>query len=99
MQNKTVNPANINYDVVVTGTSNVTSTLNAYGFVAKGHYLQLGEAAADSKALIVDTDGNEIMPDEDADETFLGVEPLSGVCLTALERIFYNMQLFGGDLF
>jgi len=38
MQNSTANPANKNYDVLVTGTTNMTSSLNAYGFAGKGHY-------------------------------------------------------------
>ena len=39
MVNKTANPANKNFDVRITGTSNMTTSLNAYGFVSKGHYL------------------------------------------------------------
>lgn len=39
MVNKTANPANENFDVRITGTSNMTTSLNAYGFVSKGHYL------------------------------------------------------------
>jgi len=39
MVNKTANPANVNFDVRITGTSNMTTSLNAYGFVSKGHYL------------------------------------------------------------
>ena len=38
MVNKTANPANENFDVRITGTSNMTTSLNAYGFVSKGHY-------------------------------------------------------------
>ena len=39
MVNEMVNPANKNFDVKITGTSNITTSLNAYGFVSKGHYL------------------------------------------------------------
>ena len=99
MVNKTANPVNVNYDVRITGTTNLTTTLNAYGFAAKGHYLQLSEEAEESKPNIYDTDMNIVQPDDNDDDTFLGVEPLSGVCLTALERIFFNMQLFSDDLF
>ena len=38
MQNETANPANANFNVKITGTTNMTSTLGAYGFAAKGHY-------------------------------------------------------------
>ena len=57
MVNKTANPANENFDVRITGTSNMTTSLNAYGFVSKGHYLQLSEAAEESKPVIVDSKG------------------------------------------
>jgi len=38
MRNFTDYPPNKNFDVRITGTSNMTSTMNAYCFVAKGHY-------------------------------------------------------------
>ena len=99
MLNETANPENALYDVKVTGTSNMSSTLGAFGFVAKGHYYQLSEEAADSKPKIVDQDEKEIPPDSEADETYLGVERYSGVCFIAMERIFFNMFIFGDDLF
>lgn len=70
----TKNPANTNYQVYIDGTSNMTSTLNAPAFVAKGHYYQLSAEAESSKCVIVDTDGQEIIPNEEADETYLGME-------------------------
>ena len=54
MQNKTGYPPNENFDVRITGTSNMTSSLAAYAFVAKGHYYDLSENATDSKPKIVD---------------------------------------------
>ena len=39
MVNETANPSNENFDVKITGTSNITTSLNAFGFVSKGHYL------------------------------------------------------------
>ena len=38
MANETENPANALYNVKITGTTNMTSSLNAWGFAAKGHY-------------------------------------------------------------
>ena len=38
MQNETANPVNANFDVKITGSTNMTTSLNAYGFAAKGHY-------------------------------------------------------------
>ena len=55
--------------------------------------------ADDSKPVIVDKNGTQIEPDKDADDTYLGVEHYSGVCLIAMERIFFNMFIFADDLF
>ena len=99
MRNMTDYPPNANFDVRITGTSNMTSSLMAYAFVAKGHYLQLAEAAAESKPIIRDANGDEILPNQDNDDTYLGVERYSGVNLLAMERIFFNMAVYGDDLF
>ena len=77
----------------------MTTSLNAWGFAAKGHYYQLADVVSSSKPVIRDSNGKEIAADPDGDDTFLGVEPTTGVCLQALERIFFNMQIFGDDLF
>ena len=99
MQNMTANPANSNYDVRVTGTTNMTSSLMAYAFAAKGHYLDLAEAAQDAKPKIVNASGVEIEPNASDDDTYLGIERFSGTCLVAMERIFFNMAIYGDDLF
>lgn len=85
--------------MLIDGTSNLTTTLNAYGFAAKGHYLQLSPLAVDAKPFIGDKNNVTIEPDSDADDTFLGIEPFSGVCLVAMERIFMNLAIYGDDLF
>lgn len=85
---------------MIDGTSNLTTTLNAWGFAAKGHYYQLSEEAkATAAPTIVDSNGQAIAPTKDDDDTFLGVEPLSGACLVAKERIFMNLAIYGDDLF
>ena len=99
MQNETANPANANFNVKITGTTNMTSTLGAYGFAAKGHYYQMSEEAYASKPKIVDKNGQVIPTSEEVDDTYLGVEKYSGACLIAMERIFMNMVFYGDDLF
>lgn len=54
MQNYTANPANENFDVRITGSTNMTSSLNAYVFAAKGHYYDMSAEADLSKPLIMD---------------------------------------------
>ena len=74
MYNMTRNPSNTNYQVYIDGTTNMTSTLNAPAFCAKGHYYQLSPEAESSKCTIVDMNGQEITPNQDADDTYLGME-------------------------
>ena len=45
MQNSTANPDNEIYNVRITGTTNMTTSWDAYSFAAKGHYLQLSDEA------------------------------------------------------
>lgn len=40
---------NANYQIEITGTSNLTTSLNAWAFAAKGHYLGLSSKATDAK--------------------------------------------------
>ena len=74
MRNDTHYAPNKNYQVNITGTSNMTSSLQAYAFVAKGHYFQMSDAVSDSMPIIVDQNDTAIKPDRDADDTYLGVE-------------------------
>lgn len=99
MLNKTANPLNEVYDVRITGTSNMTTTLNAWSFVAKGHYYQLSADAEESKPILRNQQGEILVPNSQEDDTFLGVEQLSGVCLIAKERIFYNFAVYKDELF
>lgn len=57
MYNMTRNPANANFDIYVDGTTNLTTTLMAWGFAAKGHYYQLSDEAASSAPTLVDQEG------------------------------------------
>jgi len=99
MLNKTANPNNEIYDVRITGTSNMTTTLGAWSFVAKGHYYELSPEAEESKPILRDQQGNVLQTDPQNDDTFLGVEQMTGVCLVAKERIFYNFAVYKDDLF
>ena len=53
-QNFEENADNANYEIFVTGTSNLTTTLNANAFISKGHYYQLQEDAKSSTCTIID---------------------------------------------
>jgi hypothetical protein len=77
----------------------MTTSLKAYTFAAKGHYYDLAPAAADARPVLYYKNMTEIQPNQDDDDTFLGVERYSGACMVALERIFYNMAIYGDDLF
>ena len=93
------NSANQNYNILVSGTTNITSTFNANAFVTKGHYYQLTEDAKESTCQIVDKNGASIKPNQDNDDTYLGVEPNTGITVITKERFLYNMQVFSDELF
>lgn len=90
---------NANYDIEVAGTSNLTTSLNAWSFAAKGHYYGLSDEASSAKPDIVLSDGVEVVANAVADDTFIGVESMTGVTLILKERLFFNMVVYGDDLF
>lgn len=90
MYNMTANPDNEIYDVVITGTANMTSTLKAPVFVSKGHFYQISEVVAGSVPLITSRDGTPILPDPSFDETHLGAEQITGVTVYAHESLCNN---------
>lgn len=59
MANETANPVNANYQTKITGTTNMTTTLGAWGFAAKGHYYQISDDPAVQQSIpkITDRDG------------------------------------------
>lgn len=83
----------------IDGTSNLTTTTKAPMFVSKGHFYQIAEAAADSVPKIVDKSGQVIIPNETDDDTYLGIEQITGVNVQAMERIQNNFQVFNDTLF
>ena len=90
---------NVNFDIGITGTSNLTTTLRAPAIAAKGHYYGLSEQASSSKPDIVDSNGSQIEASATNDDTYIGVEQMTGVSLISMERLFFNMVLYGDDLF
>ncbi len=77
----------------------MTTSLKAYTFAAKGHYYDLSPEADSARPTLYNKDMEELVPNQDDDDTYLGVERYSGACMVALERIFYNMAIYGDDLF
>jgi len=87
MLNMTANPANEVFDVYVDGTTNLTTTLKAAAFASKGHFYQISPEVSSSVPKIVNLANVTILPSASVDETYLGVEKLSGVNLIAQERL------------
>jgi hypothetical protein len=83
MLNMTANPSNVVFDVYVDGTSNLTSTLKAPAFASKGHFYQISPEVINSVPHIVNLQNVTILPSASVDETYLGVEQLSGVNVIA----------------
>ena len=57
MYNQTRNPSNEMYFGYIDGTSNLTTTLKAQGFVSKGHFYEISQVVSESVPLIVDKNG------------------------------------------
>ena len=91
--------ATANFDILIDGTSNLTTTLRAPAIAAKGHYYGLSALASSSKPDIVDSVGSAIQASSMNDNTYIGVEQLTGVSLISMERIFFNMVLKSDKLF
>ena len=99
LEGEQTNPNNANFDAKLTGTSNLTTVLNAYSFASKGHYMNLTSSASDSKPTITNSAGLPIEPSLVDDGSFLGVERMTGTCLQTFERLFLNMVIYGDNLF
>lgn len=83
MQDKHDNPGNAKYYTEIGGSSNMTTLLQAYSLATKGHYYQISEKAKDKIAVIVDKNNKPIEPIEKEDDTYLGIERISGVNMQA----------------
>ena len=67
------------FDIYVTGTTNLTSTLSSPTFASNGHFLGVTSPdAAASIPVIMDVNGNVVTPSVN-DGSFFNVEPSSGV--------------------
>ena len=95
MQKASANPDNEKYNTLYDGTINLGTVLRAPAIGSKGHYLQLDEDLKDSVPNIVDHHFNTIEPTKDVDDTWLGIEKYSGVCIQARERIQLSFLLNG----
>lgn len=81
MTNKTETSVNTVFDIWVTGTSNLTSSLSMPSFVSNSYFYGVTSSdAVDSIPIIKDANGNLIQPTKDSLSWF-AVEPLSGITL------------------
>jgi hypothetical protein len=81
MTNKTETSVNTVFDIWVTGTSNLTSSLSMPSFVSNSYFYGVTSSdVVDSIPIIKDANGNVIQPTKDSLSWF-AVEPLSGITL------------------
>lgn len=73
------NPDNVKYNTEIGGTSNMATVLQAPVLASKGHYYQFSQKDINKTALIYDNTNTLIAPDSDRDDTYLGIEKISGV--------------------
>ena len=77
----------------------MTTALHANAFISRGHYYLLEDDAVSSTCLIVDKNNEELSPNVKDDDTYMGIEPYTGLSVIMKERKMYNMLLFNDELF
>jgi hypothetical protein len=97
--NMTATPVNSHFDIYVTGTTNLTSTLMAPVFASNGHYQGITSVeCADSIPIIRNTNGDIIAPSQ-ADVSFFNVEPQTGLTFSFSSSIQNTLQLYDDYVF
>ena len=81
MKNQEENPDNKNYHTEYDGTINLNTVMMAQTIGTKGHFMEIGDKLKAKLPSIVDHDQKEIQPNKTLDDTWLGIEKLSGVCV------------------
>jgi hypothetical protein len=79
--NKTANPDNRIYNTNYDGTINLSTVNAAQSLGTKGHYMDSDPLLQPLLPIIRDHMGNVMQPDRKLDETTLGIERYSGVCV------------------
>ena len=95
--NSTMNTANKVFNTEIAGTSNMTSILGAHALMAKGHYF--GLSVNDSLPNIVGSDGKAIEGKFEDDESYIGVESMTGTTVITKQRYFLNLVVQQDELF
>jgi hypothetical protein len=98
LNNATATPSNAVYDIMVTGTTNLTSTLKVPSFASKPLFYGVNSPdAAASIPMMFDASGNPISGSAD-DESVISVEQLSGLTLKSTTNLQYNFNLMNDYL-
>jgi hypothetical protein len=93
MQDQWENPDNQKYYTEISGTSNMSTVLLAPVLASKGHYYQFADKYLNKTSILVDSNNTEIAIDPDRDDTYLGIEKISGVNVQARQRLQMNFQI------
>ena len=75
----TSNPENALYNIMINGTTNVTTTYQAPMFVSNGGYLNITNSSEVQMSLPRDANGNFFTTNTSQGESFLFVEESSGM--------------------
>lgn len=93
LNNATETPTNAVYDIWVTGTTNLTSTLKVPAFASKPLFYGVNSpTVASSIPKMLDANGNAISGSADNESVF-SVEYLSGLTLKSTTNLQYNYNL------
>lgn len=94
MLNSTANADNAKYQIMIDGTTNLTTTFRSPIVATKGHFYQFSTEASSSIPMIYDANMAMIMPMMMSDDSTLMVEPNTGYTTNINQRTQQNIQVF-----
>lgn len=98
LMNSTENENNKKFYNGIHGTLNLTTVLQAPIFATKGHGLDISYNQHYLSKLL-DKTGKEIVPKRSIDDVYMTVEPLTGMSMSAGQRLALNFYLEKDELF
>ena len=98
-QTNSLNNQSENLDWNITGTYDISTSLKANAFIAKGSYYDMPKDVSKSIPKIVNSTGHEIVPNSEDDASYLIVDSKTGVCFVNKQRHFYNLVINSDELF
>lgn len=84
LQTAAQNPDNEGFDIMIDGTTNLTSTIGACAFATQGRFYGLStDTTVQSSVPVIKNESGEAVTASATDAAYLSVEPSSGLVLSS----------------